>query len=433
MTRRDAVEQRLTRAEAQARFQAALAAALAEGRDFALFGIELLDLADMSATFGPAATRAMLRQVQRRLEGEATRCVRLGERRFAVLLDGIATPEAALRAARRMCRDAALPVTVGERDMAAAVCVGVALATPGRFDVGVGGTAGELAKRAQAALAEARREGPGQCCLYSTDIDERMQSRIILRQYLKQTLAARQFYMNYQPIVALQDGRVAGAEALIRWDHPQLGQISPESFIPAAEEGGLIAQIGALALEMALRQAQQWNKEGLRPPRIAVNVSGLQLRRSGFAETVARAMAATDAYPEWLELELTEGSLIQGTVETIGVLDTLTAMGVSLTIDDFGTGYASLRYLRDLPVHKLKIDQVFVHDIATDQRDARLVAAIVAMARSLDLAVVAEGVETEAQRAALQEAGCAIGQGHLFLPPVSADELGAYVARHGRV
>jgi EAL domain-containing protein (putative c-di-GMP-specific phosphodiesterase class I) len=226
---------------------------------------------------------------------------------------------------------------------------------------------------------------------------------------------------------------VAGAEALLRWDHPQLGQIPPESFIPMAEEGGLIAQIGALALEMALRQAQQWNQEGLRPPRIAVNVSGLQLRRSGFAETVARALAATDTYPEWLELELTEGSLIQDTVETNRVLDTLTAMGVSLTIDDFGTGYASLRYLRDLPVHKLKIDQVFVADIATDQRDARLVAAIVAMARSLELAVVAEGVETGAQRAALLAAGCPVGQGHFFLPPVSADELGAYVARHGRV
>jgi predicted signal transduction protein with EAL and GGDEF domain len=433
MTRRDAVKQRLTRGEAQARFQAALAAALADGRDCALFGIELLDLADISATFGPAATRAMLRQVQRRLEGATAHCVRLGERRFGVLLEGIATPEAALRAARRMCREAALPVAVGERDMAAAVCVGAALATPGRFGPGAGGTAGELAKRTQAALAEARREGPGQCCLYSTDIDERLHSRVILRQYLKQALAARQFHMQYQPIVALRDGSVAGAEALIRWDHPQLGAIAPESFIPVAEESGLIAQIGALALEMALRQAQQWNQEGLRPPRIAVNVSGLQLRRSGFAETVARALAATDTYPEWLELELTEGSLIQDTVETNRVLDTLTAMGVSLTIDDFGTGYASLRYLRDLPVHKLKIDQVFVADIATDQRDARLVAAIVAMARSLELAVVAEGVETGAQRAALLAAGCPVGQGHFFLPPVSADELGAYVARHGRV
>ncbi len=432
MTRRDAVEQRLTRAEVQARFQAALVAVLAEGRNFALFSIELLDLADLSATFGRAATRAMLRQVQRRLEVEATHCARLGERRFGVLLEGIATPEAALRAARRMCRDAALPVSVGGRDMAAAVCVGAVLAASGRLDAEAGSTAGELAKRAQAALAEARREGPGQCCLYSTDIDERMQSRVILRQYLKQALAARQFHMQYQPIVTLRDGRVAGAEALIRWDHPQLGQIPPESFIPAAEESGLIAQIGALALEMALRQAQQWNKEGLRPPRVAVNVSGLQLRHSGFAETVARAMAATDAYPEWLELELTEGSLIEGTAETIHVLDTLTAMGISLTIDDFGTGYASLRYLRDLPVHKLKIDQLFVHDIATDQRDARLVAAIVAMACSLDLAVVAEGVETEAHRAALLKAGCPVGQGHFFLPAVSANELGAYVARHGR-
>ena len=426
MTRRDAAEQRLTRAEAQARFKAALAAALAAARDVALFGIELLDLPDLSATFGPAATRALLRQVQRRLEAAGGHCMRVGERRFSVLAEGIATPEAALRAARRMCREAALPVGVGARDMTAAVCVGAALAVPGC-------TAGELAKRAQAALAEARREGPGQSCLYSTDIDDRMRSRIVLRQYLKQALAARQFHMNYQPIVALRDGRVAGAEALIRWDHPVLGSIPPESFIPVAEEGGLIAQIGALALEMALRQTTRWNLEGLRPPRIAVNVSGLQLRRSGFAETVARALAATDAYPEWLELELTEGSLIQGTVETIGVLDTLTAMGVSLTIDDFGTGYASLRYLRDLPVRKLKIDQVFVRDIATDQRDARLVGAIVAMARSLDLAVVAEGVETEAQCLALQAAGCAIGQGHLFLPPVPGDEFAAYVARHGRV
>jgi EAL domain-containing protein (putative c-di-GMP-specific phosphodiesterase class I) len=389
----------------------------------------LLDLTDMSSTFGAAAARGVSRQVQRRLEtlaGAQAHAVRLGERRFGVLLEGIATPEAALRAARRLCRDAALPVAVGGRDMAAAVCVGAALASPGCG-------AGELAKRAQAALAEARRDGPGQCCLYSADIDDRMRSRTILRQYLKQALAARRFTMHYQPIVSLDDGRVAGVEALMRWDHPQLGPIPPESFIPLAEESGLIAQIGALALEMALGQAQQWHRDGLRPPRVAVNVSGLQLQRSGFAETVARALAAADAWPEWLELEITEGSLIQGTAETILVLDTLAAMGISLTIDDFGTGYASLRYLRDLPVRTLKIDQVFVRDIAGDRRDARLVAAIVAMARSLDLAVVAEGIETEAQRAALQAAGCRTGQGHLFLPPVPADELGAYMARRGRL
>jgi predicted signal transduction protein with EAL and GGDEF domain len=415
------------RADTRARLQAALAACLAGGRGSALFSIELLDLAEMSATFGAAAARDVLRQVHRRLDALAPACcVRLGERRFGVLLEGIATPEAALRAARRLAREAALPVAVGGRDMEAAVSVGAALAGPG-------GSAGELAKRAQAALAEARRDGPGQCCLYSADIDDRMRRRTILRQYLKQDLAARRFYMHYQPVVALADGRVAGVEALIRWDHPQLGPIPPESFIPAAEESGLIAQIGALTLELALAQAVQWHRDGLRPARVAVNVSGLQLQRSGFAETVARALAATDAWPEWLELEITEGSLIQGTAETIRVLHTLAAMGISLTIDDFGTGYASLRYLRDLPVRKLKIDRVFVRDIAGDKRDARLVAAIVAMAASLDLAVVAEGVETEVQRLALQEAGCRIGQGHLFLPPVPADGLAAYVARHGRL
>ena len=413
----------------QARFDAAVAGAVQAGRGLAVFAVELLDLHDMAATFGPAAARGVLRQVERRLAalaGQEAHCLRLGERRFAVLLAGVATPESALRLARRICREAALPVTVGNRDMAAAVCVGAVLGTEGCPPA-------ELAKRARAALQEARRDGPGQCCLYAPEIDDRIRSRTILRQYLKQALTTRQFHMNYQPIVTLHDGCVVGAEALIRWDHPELGLIPPARFIPMAEESGLIAQIGELALEMALRQARLWHKAGHRPPRLAVNVSGLQLQHTGFAAAVARALAAADAYPEWLELELTEGSLIHGAADTLRVLDTLTAMGISLTIDDFGTGYSSLRYLRDLPVRKLKIDQVFVRGIATDQRDARLVAAIVAMARSLELEVVAEGVETAAQHAALQEAGCRIGQGHLFLPPVSAGAFAAYVERHGMV
>jgi EAL domain-containing protein (putative c-di-GMP-specific phosphodiesterase class I) len=248
-----------------------------------------------------------------------------------------------------------------------------------------------------------------------------IRARTVLRQTLRQAIAKRQFRLHFQPVVNLTDRRVIGAEALARWEHPEHGLQSPAHFIPAAEETGQIVALGLQVLEMALHQVARWRDAGAGAPRVAVNVSGVQLRRPDFAPVVRRALQQAGVAPTLLELELTEGTLIDSGPQTLATLAELARIGVTLAVDDFGTGYSSLRYLRDLPVHKLKIDQAFVQNVAVDARDASIVAAIVAMARGLGLATTAEGVQTEDQYRRLREVGCEQGQGWLFGAPVRAE------------
>jgi EAL domain-containing protein (putative c-di-GMP-specific phosphodiesterase class I) len=236
----------------------------------------------------------------------------------------------------------------------------------------------------------------------------------VLRQALQEAIADQQFRVHYQPVVRMADRGLIGAEALARWDHPELGMQSPAQFIPAAEDTGLIVPLGAQVLRMALEQTRHWRDAGSGAPRVAVNVSGVQLRRPDFAAAVRAALAEAGVAPTLLELELTEGALIESSQQTLAVLAELAGIGVTLAVDDFGTGYSSLRYLRDLPVHKLKIDQTFVRNLAVGSRDASIVAAVVAMARGLGLSTTAEGVQTEEQYRHLREVGCDHAQGWLF-------------------
>jgi EAL domain-containing protein (putative c-di-GMP-specific phosphodiesterase class I) len=250
-------------------------------------------------------------------------------------------------------------------------------------------------------------------------------ARAELRRALRQAVADHDIRLHYQPLVAMADRSPTGAEALARWDHLTLGPQYPAQFIPAAEEMGLIVKLGAQVLDMALAQVRAWQASGHGAARVAVNVSALQLRDPDFAASVRRALARAGVAPAALELELTEGTRIDGGAHTSAALAELAAMGVSLAVDDFGTGYASLRYLRDLPVHKLKIDRTFICTVATDPRDAAIVAAIVAMARALGLTTTAEGVQTEAQYRRLREIGCDEGQGWLFGAAVRAEAFAA--------
>jgi predicted signal transduction protein with EAL and GGDEF domain len=397
-----------------------------------LFHVELLDLHELSDTFGEDAGRKVLLRSRERLmalAGDQGTCERLADSRFAAMIPGLLNAEQVRRMAARICRELTLPVATAGRQVMPAVAVGAALASPGERAARI--DPADLMKHADAALLEARREGAGMHRLYSEDIDDRIRNRTLLRHALQQAIAGRQFQICFQPIVDLNEHRVIGAEALLRWSHAELGTVPPSGFIPMAEESGLIVPLGAQALELALHQARRWHESGQLPARVAVNVSGVQLRRPGFVETVARALAVTDSYPEWLELELTEGTLIDSTADTVRALRTIAAMGVTLSVDDFGTGYSSLRILRDLPVHKLKIDQSFVRDMATNPRDALIVGAIIALTRSLGLQSVAEGVETQAQSEMLRDAGCMAGQGFLFQPPVPAAEFGRIGKRPG--
>ena len=254
--------------------------------------------------------------------------------------------------------------------------------------------------------------------LYQPIHGEDIRNRRLLDMALRQALARHEFHLLYQPQVDLRSGETIGLEALIRWRHPQLGIVSPADFIPLAEETGLMVQLGEWILMEACRQAAQWDWQG----RLSVNVSAVQFAQGDLVGAVCRALLASGLPPERLDIEITESMYIADSTENLVILEQLSAMGVSLAMDDFGTGYSSLSYLTRLPINKIKIDQSFVRSLP-DPKSEVIIETTVAMARRLGKTVIAEGVETEQQRAYLAAVGCDIGQGYLFGRPSPAGEL----------
>ncbi len=284
----------------------------------------------------------------------------------------------------------------------------------------------DLLQQVDMALYQAKAAGRDTLCFYDADVQARVHARAQLERDLRTALAENQFELYYQAQVC--DGRVLGAEALVRWHHPQAGFVSPGQFIPLAEESGLILPLGQWVLESACRQLVRWAADPrLAPLKLAVNVSPRQFSQPDFTDQVLAALASTGANPQRLELELTEGLLLQDVEGTISKMAALKAYGVGFSLDDFGTGYSSLSYLKRLPLDKLKIDQSFVRDVLVDPNDAAIARTIVALGASLGLRTVAEGVETEAQRAFLQRSGCDTWQGYLFGKPVAGPAFEASV------
>jgi EAL domain-containing protein (putative c-di-GMP-specific phosphodiesterase class I) len=235
--------------------------------------------------------------------------------------------------------------------------------------------------------------------------------------------------LRFQPQFALDDGRLLGAEALLRWQHPELGMVSPAEFIPIAEDCGLILSIGEWALRMAVRQMRIWHGSGLPGLGVAVNLSAMQFRQAGLPALVARILDSEEFPAHFLELELTESVAMDQPLAAIVTMDRLRALGVRMSIDDFGTGYSSMSYLKRFPVHKLKIDRSFVADLASDPDDEAIVAATISLAHNLGLQTIAEGVESEAQLAFLRAKGCDQAQGYLFSQPLPAAQFAAWATR----
>jgi EAL domain-containing protein (putative c-di-GMP-specific phosphodiesterase class I) len=255
-------------------------------------------------------------------------------------------------------------------------------------------------------------------------MNARVMERLTLERSLRLALEKKQLFLVYQPQMDIRTGKTIGLEALLRWQHPELGLVSPDRFIKIAENSGLIIPIGEWVLRTACSQARQWQDEGLLAVPVAVNVSAVQFRQEGFQELVAKVLHETRLASQYLELELTESVLLSNAQVTFSVLQDLRTMGLKLAIDDFGTGYSSLSYLKQFPVSKLKIDRSFVREVAVNPDDAAITAAIIAMARKLSLKVLAEGVETEEQMAFLRLHQCGEIQGYYFSKPLAAHEAG---------
>lgn len=284
-----------------------------------------------------------------------------------------------------------------------------------------------LLRNAEMAMYKAKEAGRRTWCYYNAALDAEMRGRLYLINGLRVAIERDELFLDYQLQVDLVSSEVVGAEALVRWQHPQWGLVAPGQFIPAAEQSGLIVDIGQWIILEACRQAARWRAEGLCIPRVAVNVAAIQLHQDTLVRTVSSALEQTGLPPSALELELTESSLIENTEQVMITLARLKALGVTLAIDDFGTGYSCLAYLRRLSVDTLKIDRSFVNDLLTDDGHA-IVAAIIHMADSLGLSTLAEGVEDEGTAAELRRLGCRQAQGFFYARPARARALPAIVA-----
>lgn len=342
---------------------------------------------------------------------------RLGGDEFTFLLTRLHDVGEAEKIARRILQVLIEPYPLADREIRITPSLGVAVYP----DDGAGPE--QLLTRADMAMYQAKRSGPGSIRFYSEEVGAQHLNRINLERDLSHALANDQLQVVYQPKVDLLSKRIVGAEALLRWHHPERGMVSPGEFIPLAEDTGLIVPIGNWVLRKVCHQLAAWYGDGKCQVPVAVNVSAKQLAQGGFLSTVQDCLETAGIGAETLELELTESSLMQDTELAVAVLKSLRSHNIRVSLDDFGTGYSSLSYLKRFPLDALKIDQGFVRDIEVDPDDAAIVSAIIALAGSLGMDVIAEGVETPAQVTFLRDHGCRLAQGYLFSRPIPADEF----------
>ncbi|HLF68382.1 MAG TPA: EAL domain-containing protein [Gaiellaceae bacterium] len=390
------------------------------GRGVAVLFLDLDDFKAVNDSLGHAAGDELLRLAAGRLRATlspAHTVARLGGDEFAVLIEDRDGPAAAIEAAERIVAALQAAFHLDGREVFVSASVGIA----------VGGSAEELLRSADVAMYRAKGSGKAQYVVYTPRMDEDLVGRLELVSDLRRANVAEEFVLHYQPLVDLRTGAVEGVEALVRWLHPTRGLLPPGEFVPLAEETGGILDLGRWVLAEACRQAATWRSEipGAEALSVSVNVSTRQVRRPALAEDVRGALAGSGLPPEALTLELTESVLARGRDELSVVLEELAGIGVRLALDDFGTGYSSLSRLQELPVHTLKVDRSFVREIDTSPQRARFVRAIVELAEALDVAVVAEGVETSAQAAALRRLGCRVGQGFHLAPPLEPEAFAA--------
>jgi diguanylate cyclase (GGDEF)-like protein/PAS domain S-box-containing protein len=408
------------------RLGAAIAAAGADGGAVWVAFVDLDRFKFVNDTLGHEAGDSVLKALATRLKRAARPCdtvARMGGDEFVLVIPqpgGSAGPGMDVLAA--VMAAVAEPLTIQSHEFFLTCSVGVAV-----YPVD-GDCAETLAKHADIAMYRAKEQGRNAMQFYTPSMNERTLERLRLEADLRHALARGELLLHYQPQVEVASGRVIGMEALVRWQHPQLGMIAPGRFIGLAEEMGLIVPIGAWVLRTACEQTRRWHLAGHPGLRVAVNLSARQFTQRGLAEMVASVLHETGLAPSDLELELTESMVMHDVENAITILRTLKELGVQIAIDDFGTGYSSLSYLRRFPINVLKIDQSFVSELTLSSDDAAIVASIISLAHSLRLTVTAEGVETERQHTFLRAHGCDQMQGYLVARPLDADAFGAFLA-----
>ncbi len=399
------------------RLTQAVSSARRSSQKLAVLFVDLDGFKSINDTLGHAVGDGLLRGIARRVASclrETDTAARLGGDEFAILLTNLGTELDAAMVARKLLATLGEPLQFRQQSTTIRCSVGIATFPRDAQD------AEALLKRSDTAVYHAKQRGGNRFDFYTEDMNAAIERRVALEERLRTALDQNEFLVHYQPQFDLTRGRIIGAEALLRWKHPELGLVAPYHFLPIAEETGLIVPLGDWILRSACEQNARWNKAGHRGLRVSVNVSSQQFLEPGLADVVKSALEESGLAPISLELEITESSLLRDVEVTVNTLRRLKDLGVRLAIDDFGTGYSSLAYLKRLPIDVLKIDQSFIRALTTDPADATITQTIVQLAAGLNLSTIAEGVETLEQLLLLGSYGCSRMQGFLFGKPVPA-------------
>jgi diguanylate cyclase (GGDEF)-like protein/PAS domain S-box-containing protein len=425
MAQHDALTELPNRLLFMDRLKQALARARWHERLVAVLFVDMDRFKTINDTLGHEAGDRLLQALAVRFTSsvrDGDTVARFGGDEFVILLDDVGSEKDIGAVAHKVLEALAPPFAIDGQSLYVTASIGVSLYPNDGED------SGTLLKNADIAMYRAKDLGKNNYQFYSADMSARAFERLTLESSLRHAIERHEFRLHYQPQIDTASGAIIGVEALLRWQHPDFGLVAPAEFIPLLEETGLIVPVGEWVFHTACEQLRAWRAAGWPTLRLAVNLSPRQFQASGLARMVERGLATAGCDPGLIELEITENVILRHTAATLETLEALHALGVRLAIDDFGIGYSSLSYLRRYAIDTLKIDRSFVHDVPTDADDSALASAIVVLAQSLKLDVIAEGVETEAQRDFLRERGCRVMQGYLFSRPVPAEEFARLLA-----
>jgi diguanylate cyclase (GGDEF)-like protein len=390
------------------------------GAAAAMYFIDMDRLMRINNTYGYAMGDALIRQLAQHLQdcvGDSGVLARIGGDKFAVFMGGAADSREIQAFADRIMGSVAAPFAIDSLEFYVTLSMGICVYPDDGKDVST------LLGNAESAMSLAKTLWRNNCKYYVKEMGEASSRRLLLETSLRRAVEKEELLLHYQPVVDLKTGNITGAEALVRWNHPEFGMLAPDKFIPLADETGLIIEIGEWVLHQACTQARSWHDAGYRPMSISVNVSAVQLGQPQLLNHVANVLSKTGLDPAYLELEITESVLMQDAEASINMLRALKEMGIKISVDDFGTGYSSLSYLKRFPIDILKIDKSFTRDIVMDPDNSAIVTAIAALARSLNLSVLAEGIESKEQLDFLRNEKCDRAQGFLFSRPVNPETL----------
>ena len=393
---------------------------------FALFFIDLDKFKHINDSLGHGVGDRVLKTVAKRLQyiiREEDTLTRLSGDEFTLIMEDLSRPEDAALLAEKILAILGTAIVIDEHIIYLTGSIGISLypqdATEEEF----------LLKYADTAMYKAKEEGRNTFQFYMPEMTEFALKRMEMKTHIRQAIENKEFLVYYQPQIDASTNTLIGLEALARWQHPTMGLLLPDEFIPIAEEAGLIIELDQQIMQTAMKQVRQWHKKGLNPGILGLNISMQHLEKGDFLQRIKDCLNRNDFKAKWLELEITEGQMLKKPEEVIMKLTRINALGIGISIDDFGTGYSSLSLLKRLPINRLKVDRSFIRDIPKDEEDMAIVKAIIVLAKSLNLELIAEGIEATEQRDFLMDNGCLYFQGHYYSPPILAEEMEAILLK----